>query len=144
MAAMLGIGVWFMRRERNTDAFFRGGQRVPWWAAGMSIYATMLSALTFMALPAKVYATDWAYIFGTVSLLLVTPLNVALSAWKWRLLLQARGFRLSQRTLFGFYLLVAGLLALVGVKKIKKAGPPEQAIVQGKQIPGALKGHAKS
>lgn len=45
---------------------------------------------------------------------------------------------------FGFYLLVAGLLALVGVKKIKKAGPPEQAIVQGKQIPGALKGHAKS
>ncbi|WP_323792327.1 phage holin family protein [Nocardioides sp.] len=41
---------------------------------------------------------------------------------------------------FGFYLLVAGLLAFLGVKKIKKAGPPEQAIEQGKQIPGALKG----
>ena len=41
---------------------------------------------------------------------------------------------------FVLYLLVAGLLAFLGIKKIKKAGPPEQAIEQGKQIPGALKG----
>lgn len=44
---------------------------------------------------------------------------------------------------FGFYLLVAGLLVLLGVKKIKQAGPPEQAIEQGKQIPGALKGGSR-
>jgi high-affinity Fe2+/Pb2+ permease len=41
----------------------------------------------------------------------------------------------------GVYLLLAGLLALVGVKKIKRAGPPEKAIEQGRQIPGALKGN---
>ena len=45
---------------------------------------------------------------------------------------------------FFFYLLVAGLLAFVGIKKVKKAGPPEQAIEQGKQIPAALKGNATS
>lgn len=74
LLAMLGIGLYFARRERNTDTFFRGGQHVPWWAAGLSIYATMLSSITFMALPAKVYATDWAYSFGLVALVLVTPI----------------------------------------------------------------------
>lgn len=42
---------------------------------------------------------------------------------------------------FGFYLLVAGLLAFVGVKKVKKVRPPERAIEQGREIPKALKGH---
>jgi hypothetical protein len=41
---------------------------------------------------------------------------------------------------FGFYLLLAGLLAFVGFKKVKKVGPPERAIEQGREIPRALKG----
>ena len=41
---------------------------------------------------------------------------------------------------FAFYLLIAGLLAYVGVKKVKQVGPPEKAIEQGRGIPRALKG----
>lgn len=59
--AMLGMGIYFMRREGGTDDFFKGGGRIPWWAAGISIYATMLSAITYMAIPAKAYTTDWTY-----------------------------------------------------------------------------------
>ncbi len=58
---MLCIGVYFMHRNQNTNDFFRGGGRIPWWAAGISIYATMVSSLTFMGIPAKVYATNWTY-----------------------------------------------------------------------------------
>ena len=61
LVAMLGMGIYFMRRENGADDFFKGGGRVPWWAAGISIYATMLSAITYMAIPAKAYATDWTY-----------------------------------------------------------------------------------
>jgi hypothetical protein len=43
---------------------------------------------------------------------------------------------------FGFYLLLAGLLAFVGIKKVKQVGPPEGAIRQGKEIPRALKGNS--
>ena len=43
---------------------------------------------------------------------------------------------------FGFYLLVAGLLGFVGVKKIKQVKAPERAIEQGKEIPRALTGKA--
>lgn len=41
---------------------------------------------------------------------------------------------------FGFYLLVAALLVFLGVKKLKKVGPPERAIEQGREIPNALRG----
>ena len=43
---------------------------------------------------------------------------------------------------FLVYMLIAGLLGFIGLKKIKKVGPPEKAIAQGKQIPNALKGKA--
>lgn len=61
LMAMLGMGIYFMQRENGAEDFFKGGGRVPWWAAGISIYATMLSAITYMAIPAKAYATDWTY-----------------------------------------------------------------------------------
>lgn len=43
---------------------------------------------------------------------------------------------------FAFYLMLAGLLAFLGFKKVKQVGPPEGAIRQGKQIPQSLKGKA--
>jgi hypothetical protein len=40
------------------------------------------------------------------------------------------------------YLLIGGLLAFLGIKKVKKVRAPERAIAQGKQIPRALKGES--
>lgn len=61
LIAMLLMGFYFMRKEKGADDFFKGGGRIPWWAAGISIYATMLSAITYMTIPAKAYTTDWTY-----------------------------------------------------------------------------------
>jgi hypothetical protein len=44
---------------------------------------------------------------------------------------------------FGAYLLLAGLLAFLGVRAVKRVRAPEKAIKQGKQIPQALKGKAR-
>ena len=41
---------------------------------------------------------------------------------------------------FAFYVLVAGLLGLIGYKQVRQVGPPKKAITQGKEIPNALKG----
>ncbi len=43
---------------------------------------------------------------------------------------------------FGFYLLVAGLLVWLGIRQVKKVRAPERAIEQGKEIPKALKGQS--
>lgn len=61
LLGMVAIGYWFMKREASssTEAYFRGGQKIPFWVAGLSIFATMLSAITFMAVPGVAYAKNW-------------------------------------------------------------------------------------
>lgn len=71
LLGMLYLGYFFMKKEQSTKDFFTGGGRIPWWAAGISIFATMLSAITFMAIPAKVYATDWKYFPMAVTILIM-------------------------------------------------------------------------
>lgn len=73
LLGMLVIGFWFSRAGGGTDGFFRGGQRVPAWAVSLSIFATMLSSITFMAIPAKAFATDWTYFLGNVMILAAVP-----------------------------------------------------------------------
>lgn len=72
LLGMLFLGYYFMRRASSSEDFFKGGGRIPWWAAGISIYATMLSAITYMAIPAKSFATDWTYYPMLVTILLVS------------------------------------------------------------------------
>jgi len=69
LAGMLVVGGLFALRTQSTDDFFRGGQRVPFWVAGLSIFATMLSSITFVALPAKAFATDWLYYVAQLTIL---------------------------------------------------------------------------
>jgi len=73
LLAMVGIGIYFSTRNKSTDDFFRGGQRVPAWAAGLSIFATMLSSLTFVAIPAKAYSTDWTFFMINMMAVVITP-----------------------------------------------------------------------
>lgn len=52
------------------------------------------------------------------------------------------GYGVSFLLVFALYALVAGVLAFVGVRKVKQVKAPERAIEQGKAIPDALKGKA--
>ena len=76
LAAMVLIGVYFATRTKNTDDFFRGGKSLPWWAAGCSIFATMLSSLTFTGIPSKAYAQDWVYAVGNMMIPVVAVVAV--------------------------------------------------------------------
>ena len=73
LLGMVYLGYYFMKRASNSsDDFFKGGGRIPWWAAGISIFATMLSAITYMSIPAKAYATDWTYYPMQICILVVS------------------------------------------------------------------------
>ena len=75
--ALIGIGLYFGRSEKNTADFFLGGSRIPWWAAGLSIFGTQLSAITFMAIPAKTYTEDWVYFFAQLCIVAVAPIVIS-------------------------------------------------------------------
>ncbi|RXJ49921.1 sodium:solute symporter family transporter [Gelidibacter gilvus] len=68
------IGLYFARKQKSTEDYFVGGGRIPWWAAGLSVFGTLLSAITFMAIPAKAFVTDWSFFFLNITAILITPL----------------------------------------------------------------------
>jgi SSS family transporter len=76
---MLLVGFYFAKRNRTTDDYFRGGQRIAWWAAGCSIFATMLSSITYMAIPAKAFAQDQVYLIGNLVIVAVAPIAIYLA-----------------------------------------------------------------
>jgi len=73
---MVLIGFYFNKRGQTTSNFFKAGGNIPWWAAGLSIYGTQLSAITFMATPAIVYATDWSLAITSIMILAAVPIVV--------------------------------------------------------------------
>lgn len=74
---------------------------------------------------------------GFVAVLAIIMFSVAIAYFiHWAGL----GLQWSFLIVFGLYLLLAGLLAFLGIKSVKKVKAPERAIAQGKQIPKALKG----
>lgn len=75
-AVLAGIGIYFSRRQKSTNDYFKGGGRIPWWAAGLSLFGTALSAITFMAIPSKAYATNWSYVLFNIGILFVAPIIV--------------------------------------------------------------------
>ncbi len=73
---MLLMGFYFMKRNENTEDFFKASGRIPWWAAGISIFATTLSAITFLSIPAKTYATDWRMLVFNICIILIVPVVI--------------------------------------------------------------------
>jgi SSS family solute:Na+ symporter len=57
--ATVGFGAWFVRRSNTMEGFTLAGKLIPGWAIGLSLLATYLSSISFLANPGKSYASDW-------------------------------------------------------------------------------------
>ena len=83
-AVLAWMGWFFSKRQKSTDDYFKGGGRIPWPIVGLSIFGTTLSAITFMSIPAKTYATDWSYLLFNFGIVLVVPFITLLFIPKFR------------------------------------------------------------
>jgi len=62
LLAALVIGFWFGRGEKTTGDYFLGGRKQHWFIVGLSIIATEVSAVTFIAVPEAAFTGDWTYL----------------------------------------------------------------------------------
>ena len=67
--AAADIGAWCYAREKkqSTAEFFVGSRAIPWWAAGISLYAANSSSIGYIATTAKAYSTNWQYFLGNIT-----------------------------------------------------------------------------
>src|SRR4029077_8815564 len=59
MGGMAAVGLWFARRQTSTESYFVAKRSIPHWAMGVSIYAALISSITFIAYPCSAYAGNW-------------------------------------------------------------------------------------
>lgn len=75
--ATLGIGLYFSKRQQSTDNYFTAGGRIPTWAVGISMFATLVSSITFLAYPGEGYSSNWILLVQG----LMVPLVLLLIIW---------------------------------------------------------------
>jgi SSS family solute:Na+ symporter len=59
LLGMAAMGVYFARRNRDTEEYFVGGRRFSGWVVGLSMVGTAISSITFLSMPADSFKTYW-------------------------------------------------------------------------------------
>jgi len=59
LLTLIAIGLRVSRGQKTTDTYFIADRSVPGWAAGLSLLATIITSVTFIAYPGAAYAGDW-------------------------------------------------------------------------------------
>ena len=71
--ATMGVGVYFYRKTRTVEGYTAGNRSIPGWICGLSIFATFLSSISYLANAGKTFVADWnPFVFS---------LSVPLATW---------------------------------------------------------------
>lgn len=65
---MMGLGLFFWNRNKSADEFTAGGRSLPGWLCGLSIFATYLSSISYLALPGKSFVANWNFFLFSLAL----------------------------------------------------------------------------
>jgi len=59
---LIGIvlfGITFYKKNKSSSSFTLGNNNIPTWVISMSIFATFVSSISYLALPGQAYQSDW-------------------------------------------------------------------------------------
>ena len=62
LVAIVGFGLWMGRGNRRIDDFFLSDRKMRWWAAGLSVMATQISAITFVGTTGQAFTQGMSFI----------------------------------------------------------------------------------
>ncbi|WP_159544075.1 sodium:solute symporter [Streptococcus halichoeri] len=76
LAIVLLAGLYFSKKEMKGKEFFKGDGSVPWYVTSVSLFATMLSPISFLGLAGNSYAGSWILWFAQLGMLIAIPLAI--------------------------------------------------------------------
>ena len=83
-AIIVGIGVFYSRRQKTSEQFFGGDKTMPWWLAGISFYMCTFSALAFVMYSAIAYKFGFVAVTISWGSPIAVLIGARLTAAKWR------------------------------------------------------------
>lgn len=76
LLAVLLAGLHFSKREMKGKEFFKGDGTIPWWVTSVSIFATLLSPISFLSLAGNSYGGTWILWFAQLGIFIAIPLTI--------------------------------------------------------------------
>lgn len=76
--ALVLVGLVFAGRQKTVADFFLAGRNMPWLMVGMSIFASIISAVTYLAVPGLVYEENVSIMVGICMMPFVAPVIIVL------------------------------------------------------------------
>ncbi|MGX7349351.1 sodium:solute symporter [Dolosicoccus paucivorans] len=76
LLAVLFAGLLFSNKDMEGKEFFKGDGSVPWYVTSVSIFATLLSPISFMTLAGNSYAGTWILWFAQLGMIVAIPLAI--------------------------------------------------------------------
>lgn len=62
-------GLYFTRKQTGSEGFALGDRKIPWWMAGISMFASAASSISFMAIPALAFRTSMLWSLASLMLI---------------------------------------------------------------------------
>jgi Na+/proline symporter len=62
LLAVVAFGLWTGRGNRRIEDFFLAGRQMRWWAVGLSVMATQISAITFIGTTGQAYTDGMRFL----------------------------------------------------------------------------------
>lgn len=76
LLGVLFIGLYVSKKDMQGKEFFKGDGTIPWWVTSVSIFATLLSPLSFLSLAGNSYSGTWALWFTQLGVFIAIPLTI--------------------------------------------------------------------
>src|SRR5688572_18461506 len=76
LALMVALGIYFAAEQKTIKDFFLAGRSMNWFPLGMSLMATLVSALAFTGLPGEAYEHGLKTLLIPLSVWIVLPVLV--------------------------------------------------------------------
>ena len=76
LGVIIAMGMFFMMRQEDTDDYFLGGRRIHWFPVAISMFASLFSAVSYIAAPAEAYNHGMMLFIKSFCVLLGVPAAV--------------------------------------------------------------------
>lgn len=108
----IGVGLGFSKKQSNTKQYFSAGGSVPSWAIGFSIFATLISSVTFLAYPGEGYSSNYVRLVQGLMVPLVVLAMIGFIVPMYRKVIGLSAYEYFERR-FGYFARVYTALAFV-------------------------------
>lgn len=76
LISILFIGLFFSKGNMKDKEFLKGDGKIPWYVSSLSIFATLISPLSFIGIAGNAFYKSWYLMFAQFGMLIAIPLVI--------------------------------------------------------------------